>query len=138
MCARVLVILTPPSAACLPRAPPRAPRLPPRAEGPLLPFSRRAHLKECFETLKRNIPNVDDKKTSNLSVLRTALRYIQVRGREGGREGETDGRPSPSAYSAWSLERGCSAAASSGSRLLPSSGRRGPARLHAGAEHMAG
>lgn len=39
--------------------------------------NRRAHLKECFETLKRNIPNVDDKKTSNLSVLRTALRYIQ-------------------------------------------------------------
>ncbi|CAH2219823.1 max-binding MNT isoform X2 [Pelobates cultripes] len=37
----------------------------------------RAHLKECFETLKRNIPNVDDKKTSNLSVLRSALRYIQ-------------------------------------------------------------
>ncbi|KAJ6657877.1 hypothetical protein lerEdw1_001797, partial [Lerista edwardsae] len=40
--------------------------------------NRRAHLKECFETLKRNIPNVDDKKTSNLSVLRSALRYIQV------------------------------------------------------------
>uniref|UniRef100_A0A8C6N9R6 BHLH domain-containing protein n=1 Tax=Melopsittacus undulatus TaxID=13146 RepID=A0A8C6N9R6_MELUD len=33
---------------------------------------------ECFETLKRNIPNVDDKKTSNLSVLRSALRYIQA------------------------------------------------------------
>lgn len=48
------------------------------------PFPRRAHLKECFETLKRNIPNVDDKKTSNLSVLRTALRYIQVCGREAG------------------------------------------------------
>lgn len=39
---------------------------------------RRAHLKECFETLKRNVPNVDEKKTSNLSVLRSALRYIQV------------------------------------------------------------
>ncbi|XP_066551474.1 max-binding protein MNT isoform X2 [Amia ocellicauda] len=38
----------------------------------------RAHLKECFETLKRNIPNVDEKKTSNLSVLRSALRYIQT------------------------------------------------------------
>ncbi|XP_077167441.1 max-binding protein MNT isoform X2 [Paroedura picta] len=38
----------------------------------------RAHLKECFETLKRNIPNIDDKKTSNLSVLRSALRYIQT------------------------------------------------------------
>lgn len=41
-------------------------------------FVRRAHLKECFETLKKNIPNVDEKKTSNLSVLRSALRYIQV------------------------------------------------------------
>ncbi|XP_036380674.1 max-binding protein MNT-like [Megalops cyprinoides] len=40
--------------------------------------NRRAHLKECFETLKRNIPNVDEKKTSNLSVLRSALRYIQT------------------------------------------------------------
>ncbi|XP_048023129.1 MAX network transcriptional repressor b isoform X2 [Megalobrama amblycephala] len=38
----------------------------------------RAHLKECFETLKRNVPNVDEKKTSNLSVLRSALRYIQT------------------------------------------------------------
>ncbi|XP_069040312.1 max-binding protein MNT isoform X2 [Lepisosteus oculatus] len=38
----------------------------------------RAHLKECFETLKRNIPSVDEKKTSNLSVLRSALRYIQT------------------------------------------------------------
>uniref|UniRef100_A0A672SSC3 MAX network transcriptional repressor n=1 Tax=Sinocyclocheilus grahami TaxID=75366 RepID=A0A672SSC3_SINGR len=41
--------------------------------------NRRAHLKECFETLKKNIPHVDEKKTSNLSVLRSALRYIQVR-----------------------------------------------------------
>lgn len=41
--------------------------------------SRRAHLKECFETLKKNVPNVDEKKTSNLSVLRSALRYIQVK-----------------------------------------------------------
>ncbi|XP_061558220.1 max-binding protein MNT-like isoform X3 [Phycodurus eques] len=40
--------------------------------------NRRAHLKECFETLKKNVPNVDDKKTSNLSVLRSALRYIQT------------------------------------------------------------
>lgn len=39
---------------------------------------RRAHLKECFETLKKNIPNIEEKKTSNLSVLRSALRYIQV------------------------------------------------------------
>ncbi|XP_075892126.1 max-binding protein MNT isoform X2 [Nelusetta ayraudi] len=40
--------------------------------------NRRAHLKECFETLKKNIPNVEEKKTSNLSVLRSALRYIQT------------------------------------------------------------
>uniref|UniRef100_A0AAY4C8H9 Max-binding protein MNT n=1 Tax=Denticeps clupeoides TaxID=299321 RepID=A0AAY4C8H9_9TELE len=40
--------------------------------------NRRAHLKECFETLKKNIPSVDEKKTSNLSVLRSALRYIQT------------------------------------------------------------
>lgn len=39
---------------------------------------RRAHMKECFETLKKNIPNIEEKKTSNLSVLRSALRYIQV------------------------------------------------------------
>ncbi|CAL1570387.1 unnamed protein product [Knipowitschia caucasica] len=40
--------------------------------------NRRAHLKECFETLRKNVPNVDEKKTSNLSVLRSALRYIQT------------------------------------------------------------
>ncbi|KAF7668861.1 hypothetical protein LDENG_00282900 [Lucifuga dentata] len=40
--------------------------------------NRRAHLKECFETLKKNIPNIDEKKTSNLSVLRSALRYVQT------------------------------------------------------------
>ncbi|KTG46447.1 hypothetical protein cypCar_00001116 [Cyprinus carpio] len=40
--------------------------------------NRRAHLKECFETLKKTIPHVDEKKTSNLSVLRSALRYIQT------------------------------------------------------------
>ena len=39
---------------------------------------RRKHLKECFETLKAEIPNMDDKKTSNLSILRSAFRYIQV------------------------------------------------------------
>ncbi|XP_056296909.1 max-binding protein MNT isoform X2 [Pseudoliparis swirei] len=38
----------------------------------------RAHLKECFDALKKNIPNIDEKKTSNLSVLRSALRYIQT------------------------------------------------------------
>ncbi|XP_038829544.1 max-binding protein MNT isoform X2 [Salvelinus namaycush] len=40
--------------------------------------NRRAHLKDCFDTLKKNIPNADEKKTSNLSVLRSALRYIQT------------------------------------------------------------
>lgn len=39
--------------------------------------NRRAHLKECFETLKRQLPNMEDRKTSNLSILRGALRYIQ-------------------------------------------------------------
>ncbi|KAM7311326.1 max-binding protein MNT isoform X1 [Ixodes scapularis] len=38
--------------------------------------NRRAHLKECFETLKRQLPNMDDRKTSNLTILRGALRYI--------------------------------------------------------------
>ncbi|CAN7975488.1 unnamed protein product, partial [Ixodes persulcatus] len=40
--------------------------------------NRRAHLKECFETLKRQLPNMDDRKTSNLTILRGALRYIMV------------------------------------------------------------
>lgn len=67
--------------------------LSPGSSRPTCVFFRRAHLKECFETLKRNIPNVDDKKTSNLSVLRSALRYIQVRAAPGAggvqRRGET-------------------------------------------------
>ncbi|CAH1800732.1 unnamed protein product [Owenia fusiformis] len=41
--------------------------------------NRRAHLKECFELLKSQIPSIEDlKKTSNLSILRGALKYIQV------------------------------------------------------------
>lgn len=40
--------------------------------------NRRAHLKECFDCLKKQIPGMDDKKTSNLSILRSALRYIQT------------------------------------------------------------
>ncbi|KAI5635709.1 helix-loop-helix DNA-binding domain-containing protein [Phthorimaea operculella] len=41
--------------------------------------NRRAHLKECFELLKRQLPaTLDDKKTSNLSILGSAIRYIQV------------------------------------------------------------
>ncbi|CDQ78114.1 unnamed protein product [Oncorhynchus mykiss] len=50
---------------------------PPDLDGKKRPGGR-AHLKECFDTLKKNIPNADEKKTSNLSVLRSALRYIQT------------------------------------------------------------
>ena len=39
---------------------------------------RRAHLKVCFETLKNEIPTLEDKRTSNLNILKSALRYIQV------------------------------------------------------------
>ncbi|XP_046840823.1 max-binding protein MNT-like isoform X2 [Xenia sp. Carnegie-2017] len=39
--------------------------------------NRRAHLKVCFETLKKEIPTLDDKRTSNLSILKSALRYIE-------------------------------------------------------------
>lgn len=36
---------------------------------------RRAHLKECFDFLKKQLPtNLDEKKTSNLSILHSALR----------------------------------------------------------------
>ncbi|KAG5883989.1 hypothetical protein JTB14_019971 [Gonioctena quinquepunctata] len=39
---------------------------------------RRAHLKECFDILKKQLPSAqDEKKTSNLSILHSALRYIQ-------------------------------------------------------------
>lgn len=41
--------------------------------------NRRAHLKECFEILKRQLPSQpDEKKSSNLSILHSALRYIQL------------------------------------------------------------
>jgi len=41
--------------------------------------NRRAHLKECFEALKRQLPvTADEKKTSNLSILGAAIRHIQV------------------------------------------------------------
>lgn len=41
--------------------------------------NRRAHLKECFESLKRQLPiTADEKKTSNLSILGAAIRHIQV------------------------------------------------------------
>ncbi|KAL3270837.1 hypothetical protein HHI36_021357 [Cryptolaemus montrouzieri] len=40
---------------------------------------RRAHLKECFDILKRQLPaSPDEKKTSNLNILHSAIRYIQV------------------------------------------------------------
>ncbi|XP_050411457.1 max-binding protein MNT isoform X1 [Patella vulgata] len=39
--------------------------------------NRRAHLKECFDILKVQIPFMEDKKTSNLSILRGALKFIQ-------------------------------------------------------------
>lgn len=42
--------------------------------------NRRAHLKKCFEVLKKQLPlQQDEKKTSNLSILHSALRHIQVR-----------------------------------------------------------
>lgn len=40
---------------------------------------RRAHLKECFDLLKRQLPSgADEKKASNLSILHSALCYIQA------------------------------------------------------------
>ncbi|CAG9833294.1 unnamed protein product [Diabrotica balteata] len=40
---------------------------------------RRAHLKECFDLLKKQLPTTqDEKKPSNLSILHSALRYIQT------------------------------------------------------------
>ena len=40
--------------------------------------NRRAHLKECFESLKKQLPiTADEKKTSNLSILGAAIRHIQ-------------------------------------------------------------
>lgn len=36
---------------------------------------RRAHLKECFDILKKQLPaSGDEKKTSNLSILHSALK----------------------------------------------------------------
>ncbi|XP_071447830.1 nascent polypeptide-associated complex subunit alpha, muscle-specific form-like [Hetaerina americana] len=40
--------------------------------------NRRAHLKECFELLKKQLPaSQEEKKSSNLSILHSALRNIQ-------------------------------------------------------------
>ncbi|XP_063368635.1 max-binding protein MNT-like [Cydia amplana] len=56
-----------------------APRAGTREVHNKLEKNRRAHLKECFELLKRQLPATpDDKKTSNLSILASAIRYIQV------------------------------------------------------------
>lgn len=41
--------------------------------------NRRAHLKECFEQLKKQLTlQPEEKKTSNLSILHAAIRYIQM------------------------------------------------------------
>ncbi|XP_058799498.1 uncharacterized protein LOC131668985 isoform X2 [Phymastichus coffea] len=40
--------------------------------------NRRAHLKECFELLKKQLPSQDEKKSSNLSILHAAIRHIQA------------------------------------------------------------
>lgn len=40
--------------------------------------NRRAHLKECFNFLKKSIPSLEDRRTSNLGILRGSLRYIQT------------------------------------------------------------
>lgn len=40
--------------------------------------NRRAHLRECFEFLRKQLPAIDDKKLSNLGILKSALRHIQV------------------------------------------------------------
>ncbi|XP_063988347.1 uncharacterized protein LOC135168270 isoform X2 [Diachasmimorpha longicaudata] len=40
--------------------------------------NRRAHLKECFEMLKKQLPAQDEKKSSNLSILHAAIRHIQT------------------------------------------------------------
>lgn len=40
--------------------------------------NRRAHLKECFELLKGQLPSFEDRKISNLAILRSSLRYIQT------------------------------------------------------------
>ncbi|XP_066590920.1 max-binding protein MNT-like isoform X2 [Prorops nasuta] len=40
--------------------------------------NRRAHLKECFEILKKQLPSQEEKKSSNLSILHAANRHIQT------------------------------------------------------------
>nr|XP_058963908.1 max dimerization protein 3-like [Pocillopora verrucosa] len=53
--------------------------------------NRRAHLKECFDILKKEVPSLEDKKTSNLNILRSALKHIQtLKKRERDFEAERD------------------------------------------------
>lgn len=40
--------------------------------------SRRAHLKDCFDHLKAEVPCQRDRKITNLQVLNLAIKYIQV------------------------------------------------------------
>ncbi|XP_044007854.1 type-2 histone deacetylase 1-like isoform X3 [Aphidius gifuensis] len=40
--------------------------------------NRRAHLKECFEILKKQLPAQDEKKSSNLSILHAAITHIKM------------------------------------------------------------
>lgn len=76
---------TSPPPPTLPPPPPPLPPPPPRQGSGTrevhnkLEKNRRAHLKECFELLKKQVPAAaDEKKTSNLSILHSAIRYIQV------------------------------------------------------------
>lgn len=39
---------------------------------------RRAHLKDCFDTLKAEVPRQRDRKITNLQVLNLAIKYIQT------------------------------------------------------------
>ncbi|XP_018017653.1 uncharacterized protein LOC108674227 isoform X2 [Hyalella azteca] len=40
--------------------------------------NRRAHLKECFDLLKRQVPNLDEKKVSNQNILKAAYKCINT------------------------------------------------------------
>lgn len=40
--------------------------------------NRRAVLKDCFESLKKQIPSSEDRRSSNLDVLQMAVKYVQT------------------------------------------------------------
>ncbi len=42
-------------------------------------YFRRAHLKDCFDNLKAEVPCQRDRKITNLQVLNLAIKYIQVK-----------------------------------------------------------